>query len=276
MRKCVLLLLLAILFWAASFIFVKIGLKEIPPITLAFLRSIVALPVLFAISGLKNARREYAILGLMGITAYHFFQNVGMAFTGAAEASIIIASNPVFMAMFSGVLLKERITKVGAIGTSLAFIGVCAIILRGGLEGGSMIGDLLCLGSVFSWVGYSIYGKIKLEECDAEVMTSYSTLFGAIFLMPMALLLEGVAIPKSIATWASILFLGVFSSGLAYLFWYKALEEMEVSRAGSYLFLIPVISSILAHFVLEENLDLLFLMGSSLVIIGLILSSKRA
>lgn len=274
MRKYILFLLFAVLFWGASFIFVKIGLEEIPPINLALLRSIMALPILFIISKFKKIKREYVILGLMGITSYHFFQNMGMTFTGAAEASIIIASNPIFIAILSRIALKERIAKIGIVGILLAFIGVCMIILRKGFENGSIIGDLLCLGSVFSWVGYSIYGKIKLKESNAEEMTAYSTLFGAIFLMPIAILFENIVIPKSITAWISILFLGIFSSGLAYLFWYKALEGMNASKAGLYLFLIPVVSSILAYIMLGEILDFMFLMGSSLVIIGLILSSN--
>lgn len=274
MQKYILFLLFAILFWAMSFIFVKIGLEEIPPITLALLRSIIALPILFIISKSKNIKKEYIILGLMGITAYHFFQNIGMTITGAAEASIIIASNPIFIAIFSRIILKERITKIGIIGILLAFIGVCIIILREGFGNSSIIGNLLCLGSVFSWTGFSIYGKIKLKKYNAEEMTAYSTLFGIIFLIPIVFLFENIIIPKSIITWISILFLGIFSSGLAYLFWYKALEGMDVSKAGLYLFLIPIISSILAYFILEEKLDFMFLIGSFLVIIGLFLSSK--
>ncbi|MCX8169478.1 MAG: DMT family transporter [Candidatus Methanomethyliaceae archaeon] len=268
-------LLFAIFFWGASFIFVKIGLEEVPPINLALFRSATALPILFIISGFRRIKKEFLLLGLMGITGYHLFQNLGMMSTGAAEASIIIASNPIFIAIFSRLILKERITIIEALGIALAFLGVFIIILREGMGKGSFIGNLLCLGSVFSWVGYSIYGKIKLRNSNANEITAYSTLFGTIFLLPIAIVLEGIVIPKSIMAWISIIALGIFCSGLAYLFWYKALEDMDVSKAGFYLFLIPVISSILAFFILGERLDFKFIIGAFLVIIGLILSSRR-
>ncbi len=289
MRSGSILLLITVFFWGTSFIFVKIGLEEVPPVTLAFLRFAVATPLLFLLMRRSNPDhpggkpldrgkewKPLLFLGLTGVTLYHLFQNVGMGYTSASESSVIIASNPVFIALFSWALLGERLSRSRAAGILMAFFGVSLVVARGGasLSSSSFLGDVICLGSVFSWVTYSLYTKRRLLRSSALDITAYSSLFGAIFLAPIAVAAEGLAIPALPASWISIIVLGVFSSALGYLLWNRALSEIPASEAGMYLFLIPIIASASAYFFLGERLDLPFFAGSALVIAGLILSTR--
>jgi len=276
------LLIATVFLWGSSFVFIKLGLEEIAPLTLALLRFAIATPFLLIIVGLTSGFeglfrgwKHMLILGLTGVTAYHAFQNIGMTMTSASESSIIIASNPILIALCSWYFLKEKISRIGAAGIMLAFFGVFTIVARSGLSLGfsSMLGNLLCLGSVFSWTAYSVYGKQKLKETSANEIAAYSSLFGAILLAPPALILEGLKLPTSTVPWVSLLALGFLCSGIAYLFWYKALEDLPASEAGSYLFLIPVIASTLAYFILGERLDTTFFFGASLVIVGVIMTT---
>jgi len=285
MKKSALYLLITVFFWGTSFIFVKIGLEEVPPVTLAFLRFAIAIPLLFLLMGRPLGqpqsieKREWGpllFLGLTGVTLYHLFQNVGMGYTSASESSVIIASNPVFIALFSRILLGERLSKAKASGILIAFSGVVLVVLRDGASFGSpsFLGDLICLGSVFSWVAYSLYTKKRLLRSSPIEITAYSTLFGMIFLAPIALATEGFAVPILPSSWLSLVMLGVFSSAVGYLLWNRALSETTASEAGSYLFLIPVIASAFAFIFLGERLDGLFFIGSALVIMGLVLSTR--
>jgi len=285
MKKSALYLLITVFFWGTSFIFVKIGLEEVPPVTLAFLRFAIAIPLLFLLMrrplGQPQSieKREWGsllFLGLTGVTLYHLFQNVGMGYTSASESSVIIASNPVFIALFSRILLGERLSKTKASGILIAFTGVVLVVLREGASFGSpsFLGDLICLGSVFSWVAYSLYTKKRLLRSSPIEITAYSTLFGMIFLAPIALAIEGFAVPILPSSWLSLVMLGVFSSAVGYLLWNRALSETTASEAGSYLFLIPVIASAFAFIFLGERLDGLFFIGSALVIMGLVLSTR--
>ncbi|MEM4405739.1 MAG: DMT family transporter [Candidatus Methanomethylicaceae archaeon] len=281
--KSTLLLIVTVLLWGSSFVFIKLGLGEIAPLTLALLRFLIATPFLLILVGLTSGFEGFVkgwkhmlILGLTGVTAYHAFQNIGMSMTSASESSIIIASNPIFIALCSRHFLKERLQPIGVAGIILAFVGVFTIVLRNGasLGNSSTLGNLLCLGSVFAWTAYSIYGKQKLKENNANEITAYSSLFGTILLAPLALISEGLKLPTSFVPWISLLALGLLCSAVAYLFWYKALELLPASEAGSYLFLIPVIASTLAYFILGERLDLLFFVGALLVIIGVIMTTR--
>lgn len=285
MRKSALYLLITVFFWGTSFIFVKIGLEEVPPVTLAMLRFAIAIPLLFLLmrrplgQPLSNEKKEWVpllFLGLTGVTLYHLFQNVGMGFTSASESSVIIASNPVFIALFSRILLGERLSKAKATGILIAFSGVILVVLRDGISFGSpsFLGDLICLGSVFSWVAYSLYTKKRLLRSSPIEITAYSSLFGMIFLAPIALATEGFAVPVLPSSWLSLIMLGVFSSAVGYLLWNRALSEITASEAGSYLFLIPVIASVSAFIFLGERLDGPFFIGSAFVILGLILTTR--
>lgn len=286
MYKGAIFLIITVFFWGTSFIFVKIGLEEVPPVTLALLRFAIAIPLLFALmhrSGSKSPtdgrEREWGpllFLGFTGVTMYHLFQNVGMGYTSASESSVIIASNPVFIALFGRILLGERLSKAKAAGIIIAFCGVVLVVVRDGIafSSSSFLGDVICLGSVFSWVAYSLYTKKRLLRSSPLEITAYSSLFGTIFLAPIAVAAEGLAIPALPASWISIIVLGVFSSALGYLLWNRALSEIAASEAGMYLFLIPIIASVSAFLFLGERLDLLFFAGSALVITGLILSTR--
>lgn len=286
MYKGAIFLLLTVFFWGTSFIFVKIGLEEVPPVTLALLRFAIALPLLFALmrnAGSKTPTdgrgREWGpllFLGFTGVTLYHLFQNIGMGYTSASESSVIIASNPVFIALFSRIFLGERLSRTKAAGIAIAFCGVVLVVVRGGIafSSSSFLGDVICLGSVFSWVAYSLYTKKRLLRSSALEITAYSSLFGTIFLAPIAVAVEGLVFPALPASWICIVVLGVFSSALGYLLWNRALSEIAASEAGMYLFLIPIIASVSAFIFLGERLDLPFFAGSALVITGLVLSTK--
>lgn len=98
--------------------------------------------------------------------------------------------------------------------------------------------------------------------------------FGTLFLLPSAFVFERPVLPTSLWVWLLLLVLSLFCSGLAYLLWSRALEGVSATTAGIFLFLIPVISVSVAHFVLAEPIDILFAMGAALVMIGVAMAER--
>ncbi len=276
----VLMLSSVVVLWGSSFTVIKIGLGEIPPITLAFLRFLFSLPLLIAFTYLKNKRafgrhlikdwKIFVLLGLTGVTLTHLFQNFGLKFTTASNSSLIISANPVFIALLDRFYLKERMTLKRVLGIPLAFSGVILIIrpFNWSLHPLGILGDLLSLGAGLCWASYSVLSRKVLLKYSADQVTTFLMILGTLFLLPMAFKFENPVLPSSAWIWFNFLFLSLFCTGLAYLIWSKALEDVSPTKAGVFLFFIPIISVSVAHFVLLEPLDILFVIGAFFVTIG--------
>jgi len=281
-----LMLVVVVILWGSSYALLKLGMEDISPINLAFLRFLLALPpfVAFAYSQDKKTFERsifhewkvLMILGLTGVTLYHTFQNIGLQFTTASNSSLIISANPVFIALLSHFCLKEKMTWKRVLGIVLAFSGIIAIIgpLKLTFNPAGTIGDLLSLGAGLSWAVYSVFSKRILSRYGAQRVTMFSMIFGTLFLFPILLVSEKPAMPTSIWLWFLLLNLSWLCSGMAYLLWYKALEEVSPTDAGVFLFFLPVISVSIAHLVLLESLDVSFAVGALLVTLGVILTQR--
>jgi drug/metabolite transporter (DMT)-like permease len=270
--------------WGSSFTLLKLGLEEIPPVTLALLRFAIALPLLAAFAYSQDRSdssvqilqgwRVFAMLGLTGVTLYHVFQNFGLQLTTASHSSLIISANPVFTALLDHFYLKERLTLRRALGVTLAFLGVVVIIkpVEWSLNPLGVIGDLLSLGAALCWALYSVIGRKSLANFGSSKVTLFSTALGTLFLLPGVLVLETPSLPTSAWLWLLLLVLSLLCSGLAYLFWIKALEDASTTEAGVFLFFLPVVSVSGAHLALLEPLNLLFALGALFIMVGVILT----
>lgn len=282
--KSHLMLSIVVLLWGSSFTLLKLGLEEITPINLAFLRFLFTLPFFIVFTYFRDKHafdlsvfRDWKIflaLGLTGVTLYHVFQNLGLRFTTASNSSLIISANPVFIALLDHFYLKEKITLKRVSGIALAFVGIIIIIgpLRLVFNPMGMIGDLLSLGAGLCWALYSVFGKKILSRYGAQRVTMFSMIFGTLFLFPILLLTEKPAVPTSLWLWFLLLILSLLCSGLAYLFWYKALEQVSATKAAIFLFFLPVVSLLVASLFLPETLDISLVAGAFLVVLGVVVT----
>jgi len=280
------MLSIVVFLWGASFTLLKLGLEEISPINLAFLRFLLVLPFFIAFTYVQDKQafdksifRDWKILltlSLTGVTLYHVFQNFGLRLTTASNSSLIISANPVFIALLDHFYLKEEMTWKRVFGMTLAFLGVILIIgpSRFTFDPMGVIGDLLSLGAGLSWAFYSVFGKKVLSNYGAQRVTMFSMIFGTLFLFPILLVSEKPALPTSIWLWFLLLILSLLCSGMAYLFWYKALEEVSPTKVGVFLFFLPVVSVSVAHLVLLESLDVSFATGALFVMLGVIITQR--
>jgi drug/metabolite transporter (DMT)-like permease len=282
------LLILVSFVWAGSFIVVDITTREIDPIDLGFLRFLVATPLMILIVVLRKKplllpKKELpwlVVLGLTGVTLLYLFQFLGIHFTNAPTASVLINTNVIFIAILSGLFLHETLTRKRVAGIVLSFLGVFVImfsdISKQALTFDNLffIGGILMLLSAFCWALYSFVGKRLLKTYDEFVITTYAFGLGTLFYIPFIVLHLGpVLLQTSLNGWLAVLYLALTCSIFGYIGWYYALKQIDASKAAVFLNFIPLFT-ILMSFFLGTSLTWFFLLGAALIIYGVYITQE--
>jgi drug/metabolite transporter (DMT)-like permease len=282
-----LLILLAVIFWGTSFVATKTLLLEIKPVTIIILRLIIASALLafIAISTKRNfslnIKSHGWILILALIAVFHLWiQVTGLQYTTASNTGWIIGTAPIFMAIMGLIFYKEKITLIALSGILLAVTGLLILFGKGDITNIGFMenrGDLLVLGSAFTWGVYSTVNK-KISLSYSPLMTIlYLFLMMAIIIIPFNLNSETIAsvVHLSPIGWLMVLFLGLFCSGVAYVIWAQALRDMESAKVGAFLYLEPLITVAAAGFFLKEEITMLMIFSGLLITIGVFLVNKE-
>ena len=282
-----LLILLAIIFWGASFVATKTVLNEIKPVTIIILRLILASTLLTIIA--LSTKRKFSInlkshgwiLLLALVAVFHLWiQVTGLQYTTASNTGWIIGTAPIFMAILGFVFYKEKITLLQFLGILVALVGLLLLIGKGDITNIGLIenkGDLLVLGSAFTWGVYSMVNK-KISLSYSPLMTIlYLFLMMAAIIIPFNLNTETIdsVINLSFISWMWILFLGIFCSGIAYVIWAQALRDMESAKVGAFLYFEPLVTVIAAWFFLQEEITLLMIFSGLLITAGVFIVNKE-
>ena len=207
-------------------------------------------------------------------------QNQGLRYAGATDAAILIAMSPVFIALLSWVILKERISKLQVTGIVIAFAGSVLVATNGsfnnfGFNKLRVYGDLLVLLSSLAWAIFSITLKKLLMRYPPTTIMTYSTFAGTIFLIPFSLSEYPVNfLAINSAGWINIIYLGVLASALGNLIWNSALEKVPAVTAGAYLYLSPVVAAVVAFIFLHEIPGMYTIVGGLIILMGTFFASK--
>lgn len=285
--RCHLSLLLVILFWGSSFASIKVILPQVPANTLALFRFIiasVALGIFFVVTKQPRPEKKHlpgmVLSGLLGIAIFNVLQNQGLRYAGATDSAILIAMSPVFIALLSWLVLREKISRLQILGIFIAFSGSVIIATNGSVENGvfdhlRLFGDLLVVLSSFVWAVFSIHLKKLLKNYPPTTIMTYSTFFGTIFLVPFSLMEFPVdIISVNWVGWLNILYLGLLASALGNLIWNDALDKISPVTAGAYLYLSPVVSAVVAFLLLHETPTINTVVGGIIILYGTYLASK--
>jgi len=248
-----------------SFVATKYALRGFEPLLLALLRFSLAGGILWVVWRLRRgpervSRGELgrlAALGFISLTVYFSFENLGIARTSASEAAILIATIPLFVVILNTFTLRERNTARQWAGIALSFAGIVALVLLGGsgAGGGGLAGNLLVLAASLSAGVYSILARRLLVSRPALFVTTFQNLFGALFMLPLALAeaaLVGVRQPTPGAA-GGVLFLTVVCSITAYLLLNYAFRFIPASKVAVFINLTPVVAVASAYVLLGER-----------------------
>jgi drug/metabolite transporter (DMT)-like permease len=287
------LALSAVIFWGFSFIATKVALREVHPFTLLTLR--------FGIGGflllLVQLQRDSGFLktfspkdwvsiiflAIVGTSGHTLLQTYGLLHTTAVNTGWIVAIMPIFITVAARFYLREPITlrKVG--GIILGFIGVFLVISKGvfslSLFGfGSTFGDVLVLISAITWTAFTIGGRGFLSRFSPLAAITPIMIIGCLITFPFTWLKWewNTLFRLSLSGWMGILFLGIFCSGLAYLYWYSALEKKDSGVVGMYLYLEPLVTLIGAYFLLNEEIQWITLVGGGMILLGVYLATRKS
>ena len=263
---------------------------HVPPMTLSCVRWIGAFLMLmpFAWPHLKQdwpALRARLPL-MVGLSATGFaFNNAisywALQYTEALNALLIQSSGPLFVALWSLLLFGMRLTLAQFAGITISLAGVLTILLRGDLAALVNIqfnrGDVMFAGAVLSFGLYSalITRRPKIHQLS---LISFTIGCGALLLLPFSIweFSTGVRLKPDALTAATVIYVMIFPSTLAYLFFNRGIALIGPNRASPFLHLVPVFGSAMAILLLGEQPRLFHLTGYVLVLAGVVIASRPA
>lgn len=232
---------------------------------------------------IRLARRDWLTLlglGFLNVTISMNLIQIGLQYTPANLAAIIISSNPVFVALLSSLLLKEALTGRKLLGL---FIGVCGVIVALGNLGGGHPGSGFYIGVAIQVVGmlafslFTVIGKKTSLRLGSIVLNAYSSTLGSLTILPLVLM-KGISpfqLDLSLIWW-EMAYICIGNTGIAFFLYFKALEKLDTSFASTTFFLKPILAGILAALILKEPLAPQMLLGIVLVLVGVYFVNQPA
>lgn len=277
-------LVLVSLFWGGTFIATRIATHVFQPFTGATSRYLIAVLFLIPIAFFRNRNffkitlqqfGLFFLIGLSGIFAYNYFFFQGLKSIPASRGALIVALNPILVLLLSSFIYGEKITLQKAMGIILSLSGVVMVISRGHLtEIFSQIGtgDLYMFGCPVSWAVYTIVGRETLKVSSPLVATTWGSILGILLLFFFSLS-ETYPIEIPLNVWISIIYLGVFGTVIAFVWYYDGIKHIGPSRASIFNNLVPVFALMLSGIILKESISWYSWVGIILVISGIITSN---
>lgn len=283
---------LTVAIWGSTFVFTKIlllhGLSPAQILTLRFIIAYVLMVAgclvtrwfkLFADSWIDEALM--VLLGITGGSLYFLTENASMLYTTATNSSLIVCTCPLFAMLLVAAVYRRtvHITKLQAIGSLIACLGMAVVVLNGHFVLHlSPLGDLLAFGACLCWAVYSLLMKSALQRYDTLFITRKVFIYGLITIIPYYFVVPGFPSMKVIlqprVLW-NLLFLGVVASMLCFVMWNWVIGKLGAIVTTNWVYFNPVTTILFAWWLLSEQITLWFLLGSLLIIIGMILSDRK-
>lgn len=257
---------------------------QMDPFQLTFMRFIIGGVVLLPFSmhevkkrGVLLTRRDWLMLLFLGIVNVCISMNimqVALMYMPAYLAAMIFSMNPLFVAIFSALILNDRFTWIKAFALLIGAVGaVIAILSLGNTEGDVLaIGIVLQILSAIAFALYTVLGKKISLKIGSMALTSYTAILGGVVSIPILFAFGQTPFVFDWAVnWWQILFLGVGITGLSYMLYFTVLEKIDTSLGSMSFFVKPVVSIVLSIIFLGETVSWLYIPGLVLVLVSIFL-----
>ncbi|MFK7791218.1 MAG: DMT family transporter [Devosiaceae bacterium] len=273
--------------WGGSFVFGKIAVTEITPLTLVLLRvglAALTLHIMCLVAGVRlptnlKAWGAYAVMGILNNVIAFSLIFWGQQEIGASLSSILNGATPFFTVLIAGlVLADERFTSAKIIGLAIGFAGVVLVIGPRHLLGlgDNLLSELAVIGATISYGFAGVWGRRFAGENPMATATGQLTI-STLMMLPIAFLFEdplGLAMPSTTAI-VSVIGLAVISTALAYMLFFQILKMAGATNVSLVTMLIPAVTMLIAVPVLGETIDPLKLLGLFVIVAGLAVLDGR-
>ncbi len=272
----------------STYLVAKLGLRELHPFTLGFLRFVITGTVyLLLFQLLANRVRplrqlNVRLLTLMGFLAVPLNQALflyGQRLSHSSHGALLYALTPLIVIILARLFLSEQLTVWRIIGVGLGLGGALLVLFENSasFSADSATGDLLIFLGVLVWAAYTILLKRALVTHSALEATGWSLILGAVLFLPIGIpaMLTQDFHHVSLTAWASVIYLSLLTSVLAYFVWSWALSYVEAGRIAVVSNLQPVVATVLAWMFLNEPITMQFLVGTGLTITGVMLTQNE-
>jgi drug/metabolite transporter (DMT)-like permease len=271
--------------WGASFLFIKIGVREMPPETLVMLRLMVAAVILLVILYARGLRlpmswrmwRHFMFTGSIGLIVPYVLITWGEQSIPSGMAAILNATTPLFTVLFVYLgTRQERLTGLKLLGLAIGFVGVIVAVGVGelSLSSASLQGQLAVLVAAACYGLNGVYSKRAFNGISPLVAATGQMLAGTLLLSPIALARHGIPTPlPSAMALGSVLALGVLGTALAYILLYWLIEGIGATRSSMVTYLLPPFALLYGALFLSEPVHLNAVAGLALVVVGILLAN---
>lgn len=280
---------LAASMWGGMYVVSKYVLDYIPPLTLVWLRYVIAFVFLFVVlksSELKKGNRtgmkksDWFLIAWIGFIGYFLsiaLQFIGTKLSDAHTGALITSATPAFIVVFARFVLREKLTARKLISVLLATCGVVIVIGWNSKLGTYLVGSILLVGAAITWALLSVYVKVASKRFSSLTITTYAVLFALVFTTPTMIweLQSNDVDFQNIFIIVGILYLGIVSTAGAFFLWNKGLELMDAGIGSLFFFFQPLVGSFLGWLLLNEKLNLNFFIGGFFIITGVVIVTLK-
>ncbi len=285
-----LLLIFTMMFWSANSVIARSVVETVPPMHLSFLRWLVALLILlpFAWRPFQRQWPQYRtnwrlilVLALFSVTLFNSLLYIAVQFTIAINISLVTTAIPAFTVLIAWAALREPISRRIGLGMAAAFFGVLVIVAKGDIsiitEFDFNRGDLITMAAVFCWSVYSVLLRRLPKGLDPVGFMFAITLIGTIMIVPLFVIELGMGRAMTITPSGifGIVYLGLFASILAFLFFNNGVKRLGANRATQFNYLMPFFGVALAMIFLGEMPRWFHGVGITLVLLGVWYSATK-
>ena len=285
------MLVLATLFWAGNFIVGKAAfVEDIPPMSLVFFRWSLVWLILLPFTYKEIIKHKEVILknlpllfflALTSVGLFNSFTYLALVHTQVINASLFNTAIPAMIILLCFIFKIEKTNRFQIMGLILSVLGILSIITK--LDFNILLtlnfnkGDIIMIGGVVTWGLYSSFLKKKKFTLPLLTLVHILCTFGLLFILPQFLfeISQGKIIKFDINLSYILIYLALFPSIGSYYCWAGAVAIIGANRAGIFLSLIPLFSTIMAIFFFDEKFYFFHFIGSILIILGLLLSNKK-
>jgi drug/metabolite transporter (DMT)-like permease len=279
-RAGVLAVLALALVWGYNWIVIKIATADVSPFVFVALRQVLGALALFAVVAitrrpLRSPHFGWTVLvGLLQIALMTTLQTLALATGGAGKTTILVYTFPFFMVLFAALFLGERLTTSRALAVGVAAAGL-AFVLHPLGTGRALFSEGFAVAAAIAWALGSVAAKHFRTHAKVDLLTftAWQMAYGAIALVPIALLVPGGYLHPTPAFFGALAYIVVLGTALAFCLWFFMIERFSASTAGISSLLTPVVSVFAAWIQLHEQPGATELIGMALIVVALLINT---